>query len=342
MPHASKGRPGFRTSGHAAAATLMSFILLSVLALPGAPANAATLGKLTIHSGVAEPLRGEIAVSVPNAKRLDSLAARLASREAYEKAGLQYSKSLEMLKFTLGKGAAGQHVIKVASAASFNEPILDLLVELAWFEGGSAYGYTALINPAGPAVAQGRAMPQFGADAAPRARKVTRKAGVAKASASRKARDEAERRLAEQVRVKEEQAVARQQKLTEARQRIAELEKTLEDQQRLLQRDAAAPSVVRPQSANPARPPEAGGTGIVRISLETGGAAGQQAARQTARAPGHAATGVFDAVLSEPLHLAGGASGLLLAALLVLRQRRLRSVSQTQRARVAPRYRSLR
>ena len=121
---------------------------LAVLLLLLAPllAHAAGLGRLSVQSGLGQPLIAEIDLV---AVRSDDLNVRLASPDAYRQANLQYNSGVTGLKLSIEKRSNGQSYIKVTGNRPINEPFVDLLVELTWSGGKLSREYTALLDPPG-------------------------------------------------------------------------------------------------------------------------------------------------------------------------------------------------
>lgn len=132
----------------AAALAVASFISLAPLVV-----EAAGIGKLTVLSGLGQPLRAELVVSA-NREEIAGMTARLAPQDAFRQAGVEYAPVLLDLRFTLDKRPNGQSVIKVTSVRPVNEPFLDFLVELNWSTGRLVREYTFLLDPPDIAVAQ--------------------------------------------------------------------------------------------------------------------------------------------------------------------------------------------
>lgn len=109
-------------------------------------AEAASLGKITVLSGLGQPLRAEIEISASRAE-LAGMTARLADQKAFREAGIDYSSTLHDLRFAIGKRSNGTPVIKVSSGNPVNEPFLDFLVELNWPSGPVVREYTFLLDP---------------------------------------------------------------------------------------------------------------------------------------------------------------------------------------------------
>jgi pilus assembly protein FimV len=108
--------------------------------------QAAGLGKLTVLSGLGQPLRAELDLGATR-EELSGMTARLAPQEAFRQAGIDYATVLLDLRFVLDKRANGDPVIKVTSARPVNEPFLDFLVELNWPAGRLVREYTFLLDP---------------------------------------------------------------------------------------------------------------------------------------------------------------------------------------------------
>ncbi len=109
-------------------------------------AEAASLGKITVLSGLGQPLRAEIEISASRAE-LAGMTARLADQKTFREAGIDYSSTLHDLRFAIGKRSNGAPVIKVSSGNPVNEPFLDFLVELNWPSGPVVREYTFLLDP---------------------------------------------------------------------------------------------------------------------------------------------------------------------------------------------------
>jgi pilus assembly protein FimV len=122
--------------------------LASCLALSGIPlqAHAAGLGKVVVFSGLGQPLRAEIEVTATR-DELSDMKAKLASKEAFQQAGLDFAPSLLSIRFSIDKRASGTSVIKLVSSAPINDPFIDMLLELNWPTGRLVREYTFLLDP---------------------------------------------------------------------------------------------------------------------------------------------------------------------------------------------------
>jgi len=109
-------------------------------------AEAASLGKITVLSGLGQPLRAEIEISASRAE-LAGMTARLAGSAAFKEAGIDYGSALLDLRFDIGKRSNGAPVVKVSSTKPVNEPFMNMLVELSWPSGPLLKEYTFLLDP---------------------------------------------------------------------------------------------------------------------------------------------------------------------------------------------------
>ncbi len=115
--------------------------------------DAASLGRLTVHSALGQPLRAEVEVTAVTPQEASSLAVRLASMSAFRQANLEFNPALSSLRFSLDKRNESQYVVRVSSATPVNEPYLDLLIELSSSTGRVLREYTVLLDP--PALKMG-------------------------------------------------------------------------------------------------------------------------------------------------------------------------------------------
>lgn len=117
-------------------------------------ADAAGLGRLTVQSGLGQPLQAEVEITALGQEEIGSLSARLASPEAFRQAGLEYNPALSGLRFAIERRPNGGAVVRVTSSQPVNEPFVDLLVELNWDSGRFVREYTFLLDP--PELRMGR------------------------------------------------------------------------------------------------------------------------------------------------------------------------------------------
>ena len=127
---------------------------LALLLGASVSADAAGLGKLTVHSSLGQVLNAEIDLVSVQPGELDSMTARVAAPEQFREARIEYSGSLRLLRFSVEKRPNGQPYLKVTSSAPINEPFVDALIEVTWPSGRIQREYPILLDPPGYAQAR--------------------------------------------------------------------------------------------------------------------------------------------------------------------------------------------
>src|SRR6266566_4982037 len=122
-------------------------LLAGVLTL-SVPALALGLGKLTVNSGLGQPLSAQIELTAAQRDELDSLRARIADPSVYRDNGAQYVGALARARITVEQGVNASY-LRVTTAAPVNEPFLNLIIELSWATGRVVRDYTFLLDPPG-------------------------------------------------------------------------------------------------------------------------------------------------------------------------------------------------
>ncbi len=117
--------------------------MMPILAVP------AGLGKINVLSALGQPLVAEIDLVSVSAEEFPSLAAKLASQDAYREANVEYPNSVGGFRFVIEKRANGQPYLKVVTNQPINEPFIDLLIELNWASGRLVREYPVLLDPPG-------------------------------------------------------------------------------------------------------------------------------------------------------------------------------------------------
>ncbi|HSS47071.1 MAG TPA: FimV/HubP family polar landmark protein [Burkholderiales bacterium] len=112
-------------------------------------AHAVGLGRLTVHSSLGQALDAEVELLGVQKGELDTLAAKLASAEAFRKANVEFNPALPAIKFSIEKRPDGRPYLKLKTLHPVNEPFLDFLIELNWASGRLVKEYTALLDPPG-------------------------------------------------------------------------------------------------------------------------------------------------------------------------------------------------
>ena len=150
-------------------------LLAAALALPGSVA-ALGLGKLTVNSGLGQPLSAQIELTSAAKEDLDSLAARIGTPTLYQQNNLAYQGVLSRARVSVERTNNGEPYLKITTQSAVNEPFLDLLIEINWASGRVVRDYTFLLDPPGsaaPAVAVEPTTPARTGAAAPRAAPTT-------------------------------------------------------------------------------------------------------------------------------------------------------------------------
>ena len=124
----------------------LAIAVASCVSLVPLAAGAAGLGKLTVLSGLGQPLRAELDIGAAK-EELAGMSARLAPQDAFKQAGVDFSSVLLDLRFSVENRPGGTSVVKVTSSKPINEPFLDFLVELTWPAGRLVREYTFLLDP---------------------------------------------------------------------------------------------------------------------------------------------------------------------------------------------------
>lgn len=122
-----------------------SLIAAMMLAFSGG-AGAAGLGRINVLSALGQPLRAEIEISA-SGDELESMSAKIASLEAYQRANIEYSSVFSAVRMSVEKRAGKGAVLRILSSKPINEPFVDMLVELNWAGGRLLREYTFLLDP---------------------------------------------------------------------------------------------------------------------------------------------------------------------------------------------------
>ena len=128
----------------------LPWLIGACLLLQTTLAAALGLGELRAQSALNQPFYGQIDLLDVSVSELDTVKASLASRSAFEQAGIERPHSLTRLQFTPMIGPRGEPMIQVITREPVREPYLDLLLEVVWPAGRLVKQYTVLLDP--PAV----------------------------------------------------------------------------------------------------------------------------------------------------------------------------------------------
>jgi pilus assembly protein FimV len=121
-----------------------SWVLLALLPFT---ASALGLGNISLDSALNEPFSAEIPLQSVGSTDLTLLTVTLASRETFERYGLDKPAFLNSFEFELVKNADGQPLISVSSRTPVAEPFVTFLVDVKWASGRLLREYTVLLDP---------------------------------------------------------------------------------------------------------------------------------------------------------------------------------------------------
>lgn len=128
---------------------LKGVALAVLLAFAPMVGEAAGLGRLTVTSGLGEPLSAEIELLSTTSDELATLTAGIASKEAYNVQGVERTAIHNAIKVDVSKRADGAPVLKLTSSQAISDPFLDMLIQVDWATGRLLREYTVLLDPPG-------------------------------------------------------------------------------------------------------------------------------------------------------------------------------------------------
>src|SRR5436190_15133013 len=120
----------------------------SVAALP-LSAFALGLGRLSVDSGLGQPLSARVELTAAQKDELESLAAKIADLSIYRDNNVQYPAVLSRARVSVEQSPNSPPYLKITTTQAVNEPFIDLIVELNWATGRVVRNYTFLLDPPG-------------------------------------------------------------------------------------------------------------------------------------------------------------------------------------------------
>ncbi len=109
--------------------------------------HALGMGEIEVSTALNEPLDAKIKLFSATSDELKSLNVSLASRDAFERVGIDRLPILRGLEFELVSSGAGAPYIKVISSKAIKEPFLDFILTINWSSGQMMREYTLLLDP---------------------------------------------------------------------------------------------------------------------------------------------------------------------------------------------------
>ncbi|HSD38360.1 MAG TPA: FimV/HubP family polar landmark protein [Rhodocyclaceae bacterium] len=125
---------------------LRNTLLAAMIASISGGAGAAGLGRINVLSSLGQPLRAEVEIAA-TPDELEAMSAKVATPEAHARANIEYAGELTAVRMSIERRAGGGAVVKISSDRAFNEPFVDMLVELNWGGGRILREYTFLLDP---------------------------------------------------------------------------------------------------------------------------------------------------------------------------------------------------
>ena len=110
-------------------------------------AQALGLGDIELNSNLNEPLDARIELLEPSDLSANEILPTLASRLAFEQAGVERDFFLSNIRFDVQPAANGGLVIQLSTSQAVREPFLNFLVEVNWPGGRLLKEYTLLLDP---------------------------------------------------------------------------------------------------------------------------------------------------------------------------------------------------
>jgi FimV-like protein len=135
-----------RNAGHRICTRLFTASLVASALTWSSWASALGLGQITLHSALNQPLNAEIPLLETAGLSADDIIVRLASTDAFAKAGIERGFFLNDLRFT-SEVRGDRGVVRVVSSKAVTEPYLNFLVQVTRPNGDLFHEYTLLLDP---------------------------------------------------------------------------------------------------------------------------------------------------------------------------------------------------
>ncbi len=105
------------------------------------------LGEIKLDSFLNEPLKAKVELLNTESLHSDEIRIRLATREDFERMGVERAYFLTSISFEVNVDPSGQGSISITSEDPVLEPYLDFIVEARWPSGRLLREYTVLVDP---------------------------------------------------------------------------------------------------------------------------------------------------------------------------------------------------
>ncbi|MFT4518581.1 MAG: pilus assembly protein FimV [Halioglobus sp.] len=125
----------------------LAAVMFSLGCIQASSVMALGLGELKLESFLNEPLKASVDLLNTDGLHQEEIKVRLATREDFDKLGLERAYFLTNITFEVVVDEKGNASIVLASDESVLEPYLDFIVEARWPSGRLLREYTVLIDP---------------------------------------------------------------------------------------------------------------------------------------------------------------------------------------------------
>ncbi|MEH6634809.1 MAG: FimV/HubP family polar landmark protein [Halioglobus sp.] len=122
-------------------------VVFSLGCLQASSVMALGLGELTLDSFLNEPLDARVDLLNTDDLHADEIKVRLATKDDFDKLGVDRAYFLTSIKFEITTDERGQAVLVMSSDDPVLEPYLDIIVEARWPSGRLLREYTVLVDP---------------------------------------------------------------------------------------------------------------------------------------------------------------------------------------------------
>ncbi|NNF97017.1 MAG: hypothetical protein HKM94_08840, partial [Halobacteria archaeon] len=126
---------------------LVAFLTAAILICLPLAANAVGFGSLKLNSSLNEPLNAEIELLSVTSADISSMSVKLASSDAFLRAGIDRPALLGEMQFAIKQYDNGAYYIVITSKSPVREPFLNFLLEMNWQNGRMLREYTMLLDP---------------------------------------------------------------------------------------------------------------------------------------------------------------------------------------------------
>jgi len=126
---------------------LVAFLTAAILICLPLTANAVGFGSLKLNSSLNEPLNAEIELMSVTSADISGMSVKLASSDAFLRAGMDRPALLGELKFDIQQHDNAAYYIVITSKSPVREPFLNFLLEMNWQNGRMLREYTMLLDP---------------------------------------------------------------------------------------------------------------------------------------------------------------------------------------------------